>query len=100
MKRSVLLVGAALVSLELAACATGLCERRERFFEERCSGSGLAYSPDVSCPAKIRHCTEAQLQAMDAYVSCLERANRCSMEVVAQCARAHAGGVNLACPVR
>jgi hypothetical protein len=88
-----------LTAVTLAGCA-GLCERRERFFQSRCAGSNVAYTPDGTCEDRIRDCSDEQLALMDAYVKCLESAQVCSMEVVARCAQAHPGGVNLACPRR
>jgi len=93
-------LAAALVSAVLGGCAAGLCERRAQYFSQRCTGTDVTYSPDPGCKAKIASCTEPQKAAMDAYVSCLEAANECSLQVVARCAEAHPGGVNLACPNR
>lgn len=84
----------------LGACAAGLCERRADFFAERCAGTDVVYTPDPACPEKIASCSPQQKAAMGAYVSCLEAANECSLAVVARCAEAHPGGVNLACPTR
>ncbi|NJK90280.1 MAG: hypothetical protein HC923_13445 [Myxococcales bacterium] len=93
--------GLAFVSLLFVAtsgCAAGLCERKTKFFSGRCAGSEVVYTPDPSCEAKIEACTAAQKAQMEAYVSCLERANICSLAVVGQCAEQHPGGVNLSCP--
>lgn len=79
------------------ACATDPCARRDRFFSSRCVGTDVAYTPDATCKARISRCSDAQKAAFEAYVACLETANQCSLEVVARCARAHPGAVNLAC---
>lgn len=89
-----------LISATFLGCAAGLCQRRADFFTRQCSGTDVVYNPDPQCEAKIEHCSEAQKAAMDAYVSCLEQANECSLAVVGRCAEAHPGGVNLACPSR
>ncbi|HJL40208.1 MAG TPA: hypothetical protein RMG48_02820 [Myxococcales bacterium LLY-WYZ-16_1] len=83
-----------------AGCAAGLCERRARFFETRCSGTDVSFDGDPMCKARLEGCSKAELAPMEAYVACLEEAEQCSMAVVAECARAHPGGVNLACERR
>lgn len=85
------------ILLIASGCAAGLCERRAQFFQTRCTGTDVVYSPDPECPAKLEGCSKAQLALFEAYVACLEQANQCSMAIVAQCARKHPGGVNLAC---
>ncbi len=92
-----LLVLSALFALE--ACATGLCERKDRFFETTCGGTDVVYTADPQCEARIEGCSPAQKAAMSAYLECLEGANECSLAVVARCAEAHRGGVNLSCPL-
>lgn len=89
---------AVFVSLFCASCAAGLCERRARFFERQCAGTEVVFDKDPTCRDRIEGCSDLQRQQMDAYVSCLEASNQCSMAVVAQCAQAHPGGVNLSCP--
>jgi hypothetical protein len=99
MTRSTALIVVALATT-LSGCAAGLCERRADFFAQQCAGTDVAYSADPYCEQKIEDCTSAQKAQMDAYVSCLESANQCSLAVVARCAEKHPGGVNLACPKR
>ncbi|MCB9655949.1 MAG: hypothetical protein H6729_17620 [Deltaproteobacteria bacterium] len=80
-----------------AGCAANLCERKNTFFERRCAGTDLTYSPDPLCEPNLENCNEGQLRAFEGYVRCLEAANVCSMEIVSQCAAQHAPGVNLQC---
>lgn len=83
-----------------SACAANLCERKDRFFRDRCAGSDVSYSPDPLCLPNLDRCSEGQLAAMAAYVQCLESANVCSLEVIGTCAEQHPGGVNLQCPTQ
>jgi hypothetical protein len=89
-----------LFALLAPGCATDLCGRRDAFFARTCVGTDVAYTPDAMCKERIEHCSPEQRAAFAAYVGCLEEANRCSMEVVASCARRHPGGVNLSCGSR
>ncbi|MEM1024269.1 MAG: hypothetical protein AAGD10_01505 [Myxococcota bacterium] len=88
---------ALLLALLASACATDICARRDAFFARSCVGTDVSYTPDAMCRERIEHCSVEQREAFAAYVQCLETANRCSMEVVASCARRHPGGVNLSC---
>lgn len=79
------------------SCAASLCERKDSFMTRTCSGGTVTYTPDVLCEEKVKRCNEGQLAQFRAYVSCLESAGICSLEVISKCAEAHPGGVNLAC---
>ena len=81
-----------------AGCAgPNLCERKENFLANHCAGTDVSYSSDAYCQEKIGKCSPAHLKQLEGYVSCLEAANLCSLEVMGQCAQAHPGGVNLIC---
>lgn len=84
--------------LLLGACAgPGLCERKARYLTRTCSGTSVAVSIDPTCKRKIERCTPGQLTQMEGYVSCLESAGECSLDVMRACQERFPGGVNLVC---
>ena len=90
-------LGGLALALSLAGCAAGLCERKARFFRDTCSGAEVAYNVDPSCEKRIELCTPGQKAQMEGYVSCLEQAGQCSLEVMRACQDRYPGGVNLIC---
>lgn len=93
------LLAAALLLAPLASACAGpsLCERKARFLTEQCSGGSVAATVDPLCEKKTKKCTPGQLAQMDGYVSCLEAAKMCSLEVMGRCQQKYPGGVNLEC---
>ncbi len=86
-----------LLSSVFVGCAANVCQRKEKFFRNQCSGK-VAYS-DPMCETFLDKCNEQQVAAAEAYVMCLESipSQSCSLETVGQCASAHPQGVNLMC---
>lgn len=82
-----------------AACAgPSLCERKARYFDTRCRGqSSVTGSVPLDCEANLERCTPGQKAQMEGYVSCLESAGVCSLDVMRRCQEAFPGGVNLRC---
>ena len=97
MKKLSLALVFSLLAVGSISCAASLCERKHNFMSSTCSGGDVTYSPDVLCEEKVKRCNEGQLAQFRAYVSCLESAGICSLDVISKCAEAHPGGVNLAC---
>lgn len=86
----------AFVATTLAGCSASFCKRKDNFFRNRCAGA-VAYNGDPMCESFMEKCTDAQLAAANAYVTCLESINQCSLDAVSQCAAQHPNGVNLMC---
>jgi hypothetical protein len=82
----------------LSACAANFCERKEKWFANHCSGTDVSWSHDATCEAALQNCDEGHIAQANAYVSCLESQNVCSLDTINSCAAQHPGGVNLQCP--
>ncbi len=85
-------------TLSTACAGPSLCERKAKFLNTRCSGGSVTATPDPYCENRVKNCNPAQLAQFKGYVSCLESAGVCSLEVMNQCRQKYPGGVNLTCP--
>lgn len=83
--------------LTLSACASNLCQRKDRWFSSTCAGSDVSYSSDPMCASNIERCDQAHLNQLEGYVACLEAEKMCSMDIIASCGQKFPGGVNLQC---
>jgi hypothetical protein len=96
-----LLLSLALLStFALSACASNYCQRKEAWLSKNCVGGDVTWSPDATCEASLENCGEGHIAQANAYVSCLEASNVCSLDVMAACQAQHPGGVNLQCPAK
>lgn len=57
----------------------------------------MSFTIDPYCERKIEKCSPAQKAQMEGYVSCLEAAGVCSLDVMRACQQRYPGGVNLFC---
>ena len=96
LSRSLFAITALPLAFSFAGCAT-LCDRKEAFFANNCSGGSVTWSPDPTCEARTKNCTPGQKAAFRAYVECLETQKECSLEAMGRCQKQHPGGVNLTC---
>lgn len=85
------------VALLLEGCASSLCERRDDFLRNRCTGTNVTYTGDPMCEANVAACSDVQTAQFAGYVACLERQTVCSLEALGRCAEQWPGGVNLVC---
>lgn len=97
LKPLTLLAATLLAPALLSACASSLCERRDNFMHNTCTGTNMTYSGDPMCEQKVAKCDAAHLSQFEGYVACLEQKKICSMEVLSSCAQKYPGGVNLVC---
>jgi hypothetical protein len=83
----------------LSACSgPNACVRKDRWFQSRCAGTDVAYSPDPNCEFNLEHCDVGHVQQFNSYVSCIESQNVCSLDAINSCQQQFPGGVNLMCP--
>ena len=86
------------MAAHLAGCASpSLCERKARCLPRECPGTSVVGFPDLSCERKTETCSPGQRAQMEGYVSCLEEAGQCSLDVMRACQKRFPGGVNLLC---
>jgi hypothetical protein len=83
--------------MSVSGCAANLCQRKENWLENHCSGTDVTWSHDAMCEDNIDKCDPGHMKQLEGYVMCLESQNSCSLDTIGQCGQSYPGGVNLVC---